>query len=86
MIKTIPHSKAHNFSNEHGGFITRYREIPKEEFDRINLLSKAELNAEIEDCLPEDILIGYGYYGGGVFAQESENRFYYWFEQGASCE
>lgn len=83
MIKTIEKSE-HNYSTSDGFYIKCYREISKEEYDRLHALSHADLNEIIGEELGDTIHFGYGYYGGGLFTKDG--RYYYYYKRGASCD
>lgn len=84
MIKSLTSSK-HNFRQNDGIFVTVYREISEETFQKVHNLSPKQLDEEIEDTMPDEVLYGYGYYGGGLYT-DNEGRHYYYFKRGVSCD
>ena len=83
MIKTVDPAE-HNYSECDGFYIKVFREIPEDEYKRLSELSHGQLNDEIEAILPDEILFGYGFYGGGLF--KKFERYYYFYKRGASCD
>jgi len=73
------------FSLPYGaGIKASYREIPKEEYDRLCKLSRKEFTEEVEAGLDEAILCGYGFYGCDVTVRD--DKYYLIKRIGTSCD
>lgn len=60
--------KVKGFSEYGCGTSTHYKQISKEEYDRLSSLCQGELNAEVEATLSVEQICGYGYYGSKLKA------------------
>lgn len=58
------------------------REITKEKYDYYE--SQPSVSVAIESDMSDDIIYGYGYYGGSVY--ESDGKYYMKYSIGNSCE
>lgn len=58
------------------------REITKEKYDYYK--SQPSVSSAIETDMSDDIIYGYGYYGGSVY--ESDGKYYMKYSIGNSCE
>ncbi len=58
------------------------REITKEKYDYYE--SQPSVSATIKADMSDDIIYGYGYYGGSVY--ESDGKYYMKYSIGNSCE
>ena len=56
------------------GTSTFYKEIDKEEYDRLSAMSYGEVDKEIKSNLCDSIIYGYGYYGHDLL---QENGMYF---------
>lgn len=52
------------------GTNTFYKEISKEEYDRLSVMIYEEVDAEIEKNLSEAVRYGYGYYGHRLLVED----------------
>ena len=66
------------------GTDTFYREISKEEYDRLSAMSYAEVDSEINDNLPSAVKYGYGYYGHALL--EENGMYFLGTTTGNSCD
>lgn len=58
------------------------REITKEKYDYYE--SQPNVSAAIESDMSDDIIYGYGYYGGSIY--ESNGKYYMQYSIGSSCD
>lgn len=58
------------------------REITKEKYDYYE--SQSNVSAAIKSEMSDDIICGYGYYGGSVY--ESNGKYYMRYSIGNSCD
>lgn len=58
------------------------REITKEKYDYYD--SQPNVSVAIKSEMSDDIIYGYGYYGGSVY--ESDGKYYMKYSIGNSCE
>ena len=58
------------------------REITKEKYDYYK--SQPNVSTAIEADMPDDILYGYGYYGGSIY--ESNGKYYMRYSIDSSCD
>lgn len=63
---------------------TSYRDITKEEYDRLKSMSYGEVNSEIEANLSDAIKWGYGYYGHTL--REVDGKYQLGLKIGDSCD
>ena len=52
------------------GTSTFYKEIDKEEYDRLSSMSYGEVDKEIKNNLSDSIIYGYGYYGHDLLQEK----------------
>lgn len=58
------------------------KEITKEKYDYYE--SQPSVSASIKSEMPNDIICGYGYYGGYIY--ESNGKYYMRYSIGSSCD
>ena len=58
------------------------REITKEKYDYYE--SQPSVSAAIESDMSDDIIYGYGYYGGSIY--EDNGKYYMQYSIGDSCD
>ena len=66
------------------GTSTFYKEISKEEYDRLSAMSYAEVDSEINENLPSAVKYGYGYYGHALL--EENGMYFLGTTTGNSCD
>ncbi len=74
-----------SFSLPYGaGIRVSYREISKEEYDRLSALPKKDFQDEVIASLDDSILCGYGFYGCDVSIRD--DKYYLIKRIGTSCD
>ena len=63
---------------------TFYKEISKEEYDRLSSMSYGEVDKEIKNNLSDSIIYGYGYYGHDLL--EENGMYFVGRTTGNSCD
>ena len=66
------------------GTSTFYKEINKEEYDRLSTMSYGEVDKEIKNNLSDSIIYGYGYYGHDLL--EENGMYFVGRTTGNSCD
>ena len=66
------------------GTDTFYREISKEEYDRLSAMAYGEVDAEIDKNLSDSVKYGYGYYGHRLL--EEDGMYFLGTTTGNSCD
>lgn len=66
------------------GIDTHFKEITKEEYDRLSGMTYEEVNKEITDGLSPEIKWGYGYYGH--ILTEADGMYFLGMKIGGSCD
>ena len=66
------------------GTSTFYKEISKEEYDRLSSMTYGEVDKEIKDNLSDSIIYGYGYYGNDLL--EENGMYFVGRTTGNSCD
>ena len=82
MIKYV--KDGHSFVSGGSYTSTHYREVDKEEYERLQKMSYGERTEEIEEDLSASIKYGYGYYGHNLCKENG--KFYMGITSGNSCD
>lgn len=83
-IQTLENGET--FTRHGCGTNSHYREISKEEYERVKSFENyiGRLNAEYKETMSDDIRWGYGFYGCNVC--QIEDKYYYSVCIGNSCD
>ena len=72
------------YQNDGSGIIKIFKEITKDEYNRLANMTYKEREDEITEPLGQEVFCGYGFYGCGVL--EIGNKYYTYYKRGSTCD